>query len=485
MPRIASNQWEFDDLFKPTSSKPPAASSSSSLSSPPAAQKREVLSVSELTGRIRSRLEAGFPSVWVSGEVSNLRVQPSGHAYFTLKDAGSQLSCVLFRGQASADRSSLRDGLEVTLSGEITVYEPRGQYQLRVAQLELKGAGALQAAFERLKARLAAEGLFASERKRPVPKLPRTVGIVTSASTAALRDVLHVIGRRHRGLELVLSPCRVQGDGAAAEIVAAIEALNRWSGEKGAVDVILLTRGGGSIEDLWCFNEEAVARAIAASRIPVVSAVGHEIDFTIADFAADLRAATPSAGAEILTQGYVDAEERIAQWTVRMRLSAEDALTEAAGRFDDRWQRLMRAHPRRTLEAGGQRLDELVDSLSRLAAGRWRSIVADSARIARRFTALRPAARIAESRDDLGAMERRFAAAKAAGLRGKADEFRRLAEKLAILSPKKTLGRGYSITRDAATGSILRNPADAPAGTRLRTSLADGELFSTAEGRPG
>src|SRR5437867_3235119 len=255
-----------------------------------------VLTVSELNALARGLLEEGLGTVWVEGEISNLRRYPSGHTYFTLKDAESQVAAVLFRGNAAALRFRPGDGLKVLARGRVSLYEPRGAYQVIVEALEPAGLGALQLAFEQLKARLLAEGLFDAARKRPIPLLPRRIGIVTSPSGAAIRDILKVLSRRFASLGVVLAPARVQGAEAAGEIVAGIAALNRLAG----LDALIVTRGGGSLEDLWPFNEEAVARAIAASAIPVISAVGHETDVTIADLVADLRAPTPSAAAEVV-----------------------------------------------------------------------------------------------------------------------------------------------------------------------------------------
>src|SRR5882724_11471459 len=298
MNRTAKTQWDFGELF------------------PVEQIARRVLSVSELTWQIRRLLEQHVGRIWVTGEITNLRNQTSGHLYFTLKDANAQLSCVLFRGELQVNRSLLEDGRKVNLQGELTVYEARGQYQLRVTAVELQGVGALQVAFEKLKQKLHTEGLFAQERKRPLPRFPQRIGLVTSPTGAAIRDVLHVIERRNPSLEIVLAPCRVQGDGAALEIAAAIQFLNEYNSDQSQIrrqelpvgnhqslDLILVTRGGGSPEDLWAFNEEVVARAIFHSALPIVSAVGHEIDFTISDFVAECRAATPTAAAEIITEG--------------------------------------------------------------------------------------------------------------------------------------------------------------------------------------
>src|SRR5216117_2678494 len=306
MAKITKSQWDFGELF-------------------PAETTRRVLTVSELTTQLKRLLEKSIGLVWVTGEVTNLRLQNSGHVYFTLKDANAQINCVLFRGESVQSRDLLQDGQKLIVQGDLTIYEPRGQYQLVVRAVELQGVGALQLAFERLKRKLQAEGLFAPERKRPLPKYPQRIGLVSSPTGAAIRDVLHVIQRRNPGLDILFVPCRVQGEGASQEIAAAIRLLNQFSrsveslnrstaqafaastlprlNAPTSIDLILLTRGGGSLEDLWAFNEEVVARAIFESLVPVVSAVGHEIDFTIGDFIADVRAATPSAAAEIITEG--------------------------------------------------------------------------------------------------------------------------------------------------------------------------------------
>src|SRR5437867_4733007 len=331
MARPAKSQWDFGELF------------------PVEQTSRKVLSVTELTWQIRRLLEQQVGRVWVTGEITNFRAQSSGHLYFTLKDAAAQLSCVLFRGELQVDRSLLQDGRKVVLQGEVTVYESSGQYQLRVMAVELQGIGALQVAFEKLKQKLSAEGLFASERKRPLPKYPQQIGLVTSPTGAAIRDVLHVIQRRNAALEIIFIPCRVQGEGAAEEIAASIRLLNEFASVeslKGVIvesvngstvqrfngstnlDLIVLTRGGGSLEDLWAFNEEIVARAIFESAVPVVSAVGHEIDFTISDFVADVRAATPSAAAEIITEGVFSSGQFISEAGARLRQLLDQQLAD-------------------------------------------------------------------------------------------------------------------------------------------------------------
>src|SRR5262245_44167196 len=357
---------------------------------------RAVLTVSELSAQLRAVLEERFPAVWVEGEISNFKVYGSGHAYFTLKDAGAQLRCVLFRNRARRIRFEPGDGIHVVAFGSVEVYAQRGEYQFVVELLEPRGLGALQLAFEQRKARLGAEGLFDAGRKRPLPSFPRTIGIVTSPSGAALRDILRVIGRRFAGLSIVLAPARVQGDGAAAEIAEGIADLNA----AGGVDVIIVGRGGGSLEDLWAFNEEAVARAIVASKIPVISAVGHEVDFTIADFVADLRAPTPSAAAELVVREKRAVAQTVADLTERLHgvmarrleraherlraLSRARVLTDARPplhdldrRVDDARARLMRAADAMLRRAGHRaelatRTLRAESPLARLATGAHR-----------------------------------------------------------------------------------------------------------------
>jgi exodeoxyribonuclease VII large subunit len=274
-------------------------------------QTAKVFTVSELTRSIRGTLETRFAAVWVQGEISNYKLHPSGHQYFTLKDQRAQISCVIWRDTMVRQRQSPADGAQVQVYGSVTVFEARGQYQLNVQILQPRGVGLLQAKFEALKRKLEAEGLFSQERKRALPKCPRRIGIVTSLSGAAIRDVLNVLRRRAPWLEILINPVRVQGIGAAQEIAVAIRDFTKPNEMFAPVDLILVTRGGGSIEDLWEFNEEIVARAISHSAIPVVSAVGHEIDFTICDFVADLRAPTPSAAAELIVPDVIDLQRQL------------------------------------------------------------------------------------------------------------------------------------------------------------------------------
>jgi exodeoxyribonuclease VII large subunit len=442
MSKQSNSQWDFGELFPPE-------------------QIRKVLSVSELTAQVRALLEKQVGSVWVSGEITNFRAQSSGHIYFTLKDAVSQLSCVLFSREKIPHRELLADGQKVLLQGDVTVYEARGQYQLIVRAVELQGVGALQIAFEKLKQKLAAEGLFAPERKRPLPEYPQRIGLVTSPTGAAIRDVLHVVRRRNPGLEIILAPCRVQGDGAAEEIASAIRLLNESAirNPQSAFDLILVTRGGGSLEDLWAFNEEVVARAIFESAIPVVSAVGHEIDFTIADFVADVRAATPSAAAEIITEG-VFASRQLVESLVR---------------------RMMQAHPRRRLDELFQRLDDLQTGLLRCGRQGVRERQVACQNLATRLRQVRPKQLLKQRRELLAVTQHRLRELAHVRFRDLKTQLAAAGSRLQLLGPEQVLSRGYSITMDAATGRVLRAAAKVKAGQTLKTRLADGEVLSRTE----
>jgi exodeoxyribonuclease VII large subunit len=435
MSKQPKSQWDFGELF-------------------PMEATRKVFSVGELTEQIRRLLEKQIGRVWVSGEVTNFRAQSSGHVYFTLKDASAQIACVLFRGETISHRELISDGQKLLVQGDLSVYEPRGQYQLIVRAVELQGIGALQIAFEKLKQKLAAEGLFAPERKRPLPKYPQRIGLVTSPTGAALRDVLHVIQRRNPGLEIILAPARVQGDGAAKEIAGAIRLLNEFGA--GKLDLILITRGGGSLEDLWAFNEEVVARAIFESAVPIVSAIGHETDFTISDFVADLRAATPSAAAEIITEGVFSSgrfleqcRERIRQLLTRQLANKQFLLAHNAGR-------LIRAHPRRKFQNWQQRLDDLQTNLTRCLKQRARHSQIILQNLSERLHRIRPSHSLKQRREQLRQLERRLNA----------------------LGPQQVLSRGYSITMDATTGAILKDAKKAKPGQKLKTRLKTGEITS-------
>ena len=445
---------------------------SSSSEAPP------ILSVAELTQRITDLLEEGIGMIWVEGEVSNLRRQASGHIYFTLKDATAQLSCVLFaRTAAGAGKVALRDGLQVQLHGQISVYQPRGQYQLMVRLVQPKGEGVLQARFEELKRRLAAEGLFDQERKRSLPRFPRRIGVVTSPTGAAIRDFLHVLHRRHPGLLVVINPVRVQGKGAAAEIAAAIEEFSTASPSIGPIDVIVVTRGGGSLEDLWEFNEEIVARAIASSAIPVVSAVGHEIDFSIADFVADLRAPTPSAAAELLAADGADLLERCR--TLVARIGREALATVERQRAEE--YRLATSslfrEPLRRLDEARQTSDRIQEDLSTMLDRRVEQLSATLATFSAQLASVHPGQQLARVRQQLSALSDHLGTSARHRIQLDQGRLSRIQAALSALNPKATLARGFSITR-TAEGKVVTSPDQVKAGDRLRTELAEGEILS-------
>ena len=414
----------------------------------------KVYRVAEITRLIKTVLEDEVGEVWVEGELSNLRRPTSGHWYFTLKDETAQVAGVMFRGNQRPLQFQPKDGLLVRVFGQLSVYEKSGQYQLIVRHMELAGQGALQAAFEALKRKLEAEGLFDPSRKKPIPTLVRHLGIVTSPTGAALRDMLNILSRRFRNLHIVLAPVRVQGEGAAQEIAEAIDSLNAWGG----LDAMIVGRGGGSLEDLWAFNEESVARAMARSSIPIISAVGHEIDFTISDFVADLRAPTPSAAAELVVGQKADFEEALLNRHWRLNralqqryLELKNRFTAAAGSYvfrepghmarrrQDQLRRLSLQLERALTQAGReaqQRLDEASLTLPRLMTERMR------------FLAL---------------------------------EVRRYEGQLKALNPLAVLDRGYSITSDE-DGCILRTVEQVKPGACVNTRLAQGTFESDVRG---
>ena len=391
-----------------------------------------IYSVSELTAELKALLENTFTGVWVEGEISNFKHHTSGHMYFTLKDERGQLRAVMFRGSNRGLQFRPEDGLAVIVFGNVTIYEPRGEYQVYVEYMEPKGLGALQLAFEQLKTRLEAEGLFDPARKRPIPLLPKKIGVVTSPSGAAIRDILQIIHRRFANVQVLIFPVRVQGEGAAAEIVEGVEFLNK----RGDLDVLIVARGGGSIEDLWAFNEEVVARAIYASQTPVISAVGHETDFTIADFVADVRAPTPSAAAELVISRKAELSQRV----------------------DDLFSRLV-SHMRYRAERSGERLRSLE----------------------RHLRLLSPLERVKGQRERLrdGALALQSSMSHRLALwRG---ELRTAAARLDSLSPLAILARGYSVCRRLPDLSILTRAASIAEGERVEVLLHQGGLICRVE----
>lgn len=399
---------------------------------------RQIFTVSELTQDIKLILESAFPEVWVQGEVSNFRKPSSGHIYFTLKDKSSQLKCVFFRPHNLKLKFSLKDGLSVVCFGRVGVYERDGVYQLYVESIEPKGVGALTLAFEQLKEKLAKEGLFDSKYKKPIPFLPKRIGIVTSKTGAAIRDILHVLNRRFSDAEIIIHPVKVQGDGAAEEISEAVRCFNRISGKPGIgeIDVLIVTRGGGSLEDLWAFNEECVARAIFESKIPVISAVGHEIDYTISDFVADLRAPTPSAAAELVLPRKEDLKENLNVLGARLN-------NYISNKFDFLSHQLESLTASYAFQAPQERVEQLQQSIDDLSNGL--------------LISFRHAWREKES------------------LAGN------LFARLESLSPLSVLARGYSVAFKMPEEEVLTDAAKVQSGDVVKIKLHKGEFIATAK----
>src|SRR5438552_5586821 len=414
----------------------------------------KVFSVSELTRNIRNTLEAKFSAVWVQGEISNYKLHPSGHQYFTLKDQRAQIGCVIWRDTMAPLRQPLVDGAHVQAYGTVHAHETRGQYQPSVRILQPRGVGLLQARFETLKRKLQAEGLFAPERKRPLPKFPRRIGIVTSPTGAAIRDMLNVLHRRAPWLQVLLNPVRVQGTGAAQQIAVAIRELSMPNEAFAPLDLIVVTRGGGSIEDLWEFNEEIVARAIFHSALPIVSAVGHEIDFTICDFVADLRAPTPSAAAELIVPDIIDLQHRI----------------DGCGRA------LARQLLNRVREVQ-QRLDHTRETVQRCLAHRLDGYKRGLLHALRVLPSRRPVRELMMRRNRFVDLHRRLVGCPPRAVENAIHRFQRIDGILRVLGPDATLRRGYSITMNER-GRIIRTTAAVRPKMKIRTRVMDGEFGS-------
>jgi exodeoxyribonuclease VII large subunit len=422
------------------------------------------------------QVEEEYGDIWVEGEISNCRPAPSGHLYFTLKDADAQLPVVLFRRQSLLLRFRPEDGMHVLVRGRVSVYALRGQLQLVGETIEPVGSGSLQLAFEQLRERLKSEGLFDSARKRPLPAFPRSVGIVTSPTGAVIRDFLNIAGRRHAGLNVIVCPAAVQGEQASVEVEAAIAQLNT----SGLVDVIVIARGGGSLEDLSAFNSERVARAIVGSNLPVVSAIGHETDFTIADFVADLRAPTPSAAAELITEAQHRVAERVETLTNRAERAARFQLLHARQLLDsiplDRVERRVTA----ILHRASQRLDDLwlrmEENMSDLLQDRLREVADLSADVLHH----EPRQMLTRAREQLGVGTTRLERSVERTLRRWAARIEALEGGLRSLSPLAVLERGYALAMNAE-GAVIRSVGQVAGGDRVRTRLRDGEFISTVE----
>lgn len=431
----------------------------------------EVLDVTALTRLIKRQLEGNFAQVWVRGEVSNLRRQSSGHIYFSLKDAGSQLPCALFARDAARQSFDLEDGMEVLLLGDISVYEPHGRYQL-IAKIAIQsGEGQLQIKYEQLKRKLAAEGIFDAERKQPLPSLPQKIAVITSPTGAAVRDFLRILKRRDYRGEVMIFPARVQGRGAAGEVAAMLEHANASKG----FDLAVLTRGGGSIEDLWAFNEEALARAVAASQLPVISAIGHEIDHVLTDFAADVRAETPSGAAELISSLYLEAWGRVDEAGEQLEAVCESAFRELKQELERLSARLRTIAPARQLELMAMRIDDIENRLRRsteLRLGRsWRAVDALSGRLLQQH----PELRLQLAQQSLQAQATRLNRASGQRLSDHRSALQNLAKRLENGSLQSTLDRGYAILQ-AEDGRIISDKKAAESETSIRARLRDGVI---------
>ncbi len=442
---------------------------------------RRIYGVRELVTEVRTHLEKGFPEIWVEGEVSNYRPAESGHIYLTLKDGDSQLRVVMFRAQARLLRFRPQNGMQVITRGRITMYEARGEMQLLAEHMEPMGAGALQVAFEQLKAKLAAEGLFAQERKKPLPALPRRIGVVTSPRGAVIQDILNVLHRRHQTLNVLIYPAQVQGENAVGEVSAGIRYFNQ-QGESSAtaVDVIILARGGGSVEDLAAFNDESLARTIAASKIPIISAIGHETDFTICDFVADLRAPTPSAAAEIVIRSKQELEETVAALRERMRRAMQYKLLYERQNLTSLEKNRVFARMEDAISRRQQRVDDLrfrLDSLMRTRlAEASRRLDLGLSRLRQRDLRQQLRTRQRELLSHLQAL----AAAAQQSLMRRRSRLEQASGKLATLSPVAILERGYSLIFDHQ-GALVKDASLLAPGDSIHARLARGEVDARVE----
>jgi exodeoxyribonuclease VII large subunit len=439
---------------------------------------RRIWPVRDLVGQVRELVEQEYGDVWVEGEISNYRPAPSGHVYFTLKDAEAQLPVVLFRRQAMLLRFRPEDGLHVLARGRVSVYEQRGQMQLVAETMEPVGAGSLQLAFEQLKARLKAEGLFDAGSKRPLPAFPRTVGVVTSPTGAVIRDFLNIVARRHSGLNVLVCTVSVQGDSAPGEIETALAELN----DSGLVDVIVVARGGGSLEDLAAFNSERVARAIAASRLPVVSAIGHETDFTIADSVADLRAPTPSAAAELITEAQHKIAEHLATHEQRLERAARFQLLQARQRLTRLPVSRAEGRVNTLLHRLAQRLDDFSLRLEVAASGQLRQHQHGVAELTAAVLRHDPRQQLGLARERLAVCRTNLDRTLERLVHKSAARLTALDSRLHSLSPLAVLERGYALVLDAA-GGVVRSTAQVAPGDKVTTRLADGAFISRVESK--
>ena len=427
------------------------------------------LSVSELNHQARHLLESSFMQVWVEGELSSLSRPSSGHWYFSLKDRKCQVRCAMFRGFNQRIRTIPKEGDQIRIRGKVTLYENRGDFQIIVEHLEPAGLGELQQAFEELKRKLQAEGLFDAARKRPLPTTPRHIGVVTSPTGAAIHDILTVLARRCPAIPVTLYPTAVQGKAATADIVQAIERAQAH----GVADVLIVGRGGGSLEDLWCFNEEAVVRALASCTIPTVSAVGHEVDVTIADFVADLRAPTPSAAAEKISPDQLDWLRQINERELRLGNAARRALKRLTTELEHLGARLR--DPRRQLQEKAQRMDDLELRLTQTMSQRLQQMRVRREHLEQRLTTHSPRRRLLDSQEALTRVSEHLGTAMSLQLARREEQLQHVAQTLNVVSPLATLGRGYAIVRDA-DGNIVRDAGRLSPGDRISARTARGEI---------
>jgi exodeoxyribonuclease VII large subunit len=451
------------------------------LFSKPRTSEEKALTVTQLLRRMKNLLEVQIGETWVEGEVSNLRKQGSGHWYFSLKDAGAQISCAMFGARKREGSDALEDGAKVRVFAEASVYEARGQLQIIVQKAERAGAGDLQAKFEALKRKLNAEGLFDQDRKMPIPPFPRTIGLITSGTGAALQDMLNVLTRRAPWVQPVLFPVRVQGKGAELEIARAIAKMGEP--EKygyPSCDVLIVGRGGGSIEDLWNFNEEVVARAIAACPVPIISAVGHEIDFTIADFVADLRAPTPSAAAELAVADGAEVIARLAQFRNRMARIARERVKQAQLELDALKRGVLQRDGEKLLRESFMRLDSARGQLTQATRGALDLLVQNVADLRSRHKANHPARVLERRTDHVSHLRQRFGRAGEDSLARTGELLGRLRGMLRTLGPETAFQRGFSITM-SEDGKIVTSASALKSGELVRTKFADGEMKSKVQ----
>ncbi|MCE2596764.1 exodeoxyribonuclease VII large subunit [Motilimonas cestriensis] len=437
---------------------------------------QSIYTVSRLNGEVKKLLESGLGTVWLSGEISNLTMATSGHWYLTLKDHSAQVKCAMFRGNNSRVRLQPKNGMQVLVRAKLSLYEPRGDYQLILESMAPEGEGLLQQAFDALKFKLAAEGLFASQHKQPLPTTPTKVGLITSATGAAIHDLLSVLKRRNPLLQIIVYPSAVQGKAATAQLVKTLQTAN----QRNEVDVIVLGRGGGSLEDLWCFNEEALARAVFNSTIPVISAVGHEVDVTICDFVADLRAATPSAAAELLSGNSEHWQHQLQQLNARLVRAMTQELRQQQSRFQLISQQLQYHEPRKKLQLQAQRLDELDARLRRAMQSHLKQQTHQFVRLNQQLFQSQPGLRVTQ----LQLQQQQLVARLSRGMRTLLDKHQQKQQsavgQLQAVSPLATLARGYSITSNQA-GDVIQQIEQVRSGEILTTRVANGVISSVVK----